>query len=418
MFENLSRYEAGYEPVFVARHPIFDRERNVWGYELLFRDCATTPKAHIPDQGVATAKVAADGFTLAARGVPPERKLAVNCGAQSLREKDLLMLPPERTAVEITEDVQPDAEILEACRSLKERGFTLVLDNYVGQEHLAPLLPLADFVKIPAPRLWPKDLVSLAQRMRREGCGIMACRIETWAELNTAKQLGFTHFQGHFFRRPETLPGRKLPAATMAKFRMMQELAKEEGDVDRLAQIVSADPALAYRLLAFINSSLFCLLSTVDSIRQAITILGLVPLRRWAMVVLLSDMDSSDRGRELRNMSLHRAFFLGKLAERTGRLPLPRESMFLLGLLSKIDALLGMTMPYALRDIPLDEELERALLGEETPAGAWLGALHNMEYGQWPQVHAHLAATGVPPELCALTYLEAGDLAREAMGGN
>lgn len=418
MFDNLCRFEAGYEPIFVARHPIFDRERNVWGYELLFRDCATTPKAHIPDQGVATAKVVADGFALAARGIPAGRKLAINFGAGSLRENAALMLPPERTAVEIGEEVVPDADILAACRELKALGFTLVLDNYVGQAHLAPLLPLADFAKIPAPRLEPKEIIILTQRLRQHGCGTMACRIETWAELNTAKQLGFSHFQGNFFRRPETLPGRKLPAATMAKFRLMQELAKDESDVERLSEIVSADPSLAYRLLSFINSALFCLLSTVDSIRQAIAILGAGPLRRWAMVVLMSDLDSSDKGRELRQISLHRAFFLGKLAERTGRLPLPAESMFLLGLLSKIDAMLGLTMPFALRDIPLDDEMERALLGEESRAGSWLAALRDMEDGDWDRVHAHLAATGVAPELCALTYLESADLAREAMGGN
>ena len=418
MFDKLSRFEAGYEPVFVARHPIFDRERNVWGYELLFRDCATTPKAHIPDLGVATAKVVADGFALAARGIPPERKLAINFGTASLVENAALMLPPERTAVEVSEDVQPTAEVLEACRNLKELGFTLVLDNYTGQEHLAPLLPVADFAKIPAPRLRPAEIIALSQRLRRNGCGMMACRIETWAELKTAQQLGFSHFQGHFFRRPETLPGRKLPAASMAKFRLMQELAREESDVSRLAEIVSADPSLAYRLLAFINSAMFCLLSTVDSIPQAITILGSGPLRRWAMVVLLSDLDSSDKGRELRHICLHRAFFLGKLAARTGRLPLPAESMFLLGLLSKVDAMLDMTMSFALRDIPLDESLQDALLGADNAAGCWLGALRHMEDGEWDQVHAHLKAHDMPPELCALAYLEAADLAREALGGS
>jgi EAL and modified HD-GYP domain-containing signal transduction protein len=417
MFDNLSRFDTGYEPVFVARHPIFDRARNVWGYELLFRSCASTPKAHIPDEGVATAKVVTDGFTLAARGIPPERKLAINFGAQSLLENVALTLPPERAAVEINEDVQPDQDILASCRELKEIGFTLILDNYVGQEHLAPLLPLADFAKIPAPRLRPGEIIVLSQKLRQHGCGIMACRIETWAELNSAQQLGFTHFQGHFFRRPETLPGRKLPAATMAKFRLIQELAKDESDVARLAEIVSSDPSLAYRLLSFINSALFCLLSTIDSIKQAITILGAGPLRRWAMVVLLSDLDSSDKGVELRQISLHRAFFLGKLAARTDRLPLSAESMFLLGLMSKIDAMLDMTMSFALRDIPLGEELEQALLGADNDAGSWLACLRDMEDGEWDQVHAHLAARGVAPELCALTYLEAADLAREAMGG-
>ncbi len=418
MFDNLCRFEAGYEPVFVARHPIFDRDRNVWGYELLFRSCAETPKAHIPDEGVATAKVVADGFTLAARNIPAERKLTINVGAQGLLENVALMLPPERTAIEIHEEVVPDADILASCKELKELGFTLILDNYVGQEHLAPLLPLADFAKIPAPRLRPGEIIVLSQRLRQHHCGVMACRIETWAELSSAKQLGFSHFQGHFFRRPETLPGRKLPAAAMAKFRLMQELGKEESDVARLAEIVSADPSLAYRLLAFINSALFCLLSTVDSISQAITILGAGPLRRWAMVVLLSDLDSSDKGRELRHISLHRAFFLGKLAARTNRLPLGAESMFLLGLLSKIDAMLDMTMSFALRDIPLDQELEQALLGADNDAGSWLACLRYMEDGQWDQVHAHLAAHNVAPEACALTYLEAADLAKEAMGGN
>lgn len=418
MFDNLSRFDAGYEPVFVARQPIFDRERNVWGYELLFRDCAATAKAHIQDQGVATAKVLADGFALAARGMAPERKLCVNFTAPSLLENAALMLPPDRTAIEIPADTEPEPDLLTACADLKQLGFTLILDNYLGQERLDALLPLAHFAKIPSPRCEPRDIVRLGQKLRQHKCGMMACRIETWAEFQSAQQLGFSHFQGHFFRRPETLPGRKLPAATMAKFRLMQELARDESDVERLAEIVAADPSLAYRLLAFINSAMFCLLSTVESIRQAITILGAGPLRRWAMVVLMSDLDSTDKGQELRFMSLHRAFFLGKLAEKTDRLPLPKESMFLLGLLSKIDALLDMTMSFALRDIPLDQEMQDALLGEGNAPGDWLEALSALEKGDWEEVQAHLKTSGVTPELCALTYMEAADLAREAMGGN
>lgn len=414
MLESIQCGQASFEPFFVARQPVFDRERRILGYELFFRHCPEVGKARIRDAEVATSKVVADGYALASRGLEPDKKLGVNFPAESLLDRAALALPPERTVVEVMENVQPTPEIQAALAELRQAGYTIVLDNYCGLPSQDALRPLAHMVKIPA-SLDTRELVRLIQRAKQHKCAAVACRIETWDMFQKTKTMGFSMFQGHFFRRPEIVPGRKLPAAALAKTRLLQELAKEDSDVARLSDIVSSDPSLTYRLLTFINSPLFCPAATVDSVRTAISLIGLRPLKRWVMVLLLAEMDSSDRGKELRYLSLHRAFFLARLAEKAA-MPLAPETMFLLGLLSKIDAMLGLPMGEALDGLPLEPELMQGLLGADNEAGAWLAALLRLEDGDWDWVHAHLAARSIPPELCAVLYLESAHLAQTAMG--
>lgn len=406
----------GYEEVFVARQPIFSRRKQIFGYELLFRDSGSAGSARFPDEDVASSKVLADGMSLAAESVPEEKRFFLNFTRAMLLNDTALTLPPKRCVIEILEQVPPDSEVLAAVRRLQEQGYALALDDYTDQPGRDPFLGFVKLVKVDVLALDRSMWGQVLHRLRDFGAKVVAEKVETWEEYEELSALGYDYYQGFFFSRPELLPGRKLSPAMLAKVRLIKALGDPEARPEEIPEIIRNDPGLTLRLLKFINSAAFGFRSQITSIPHAVNLLGLQPLRRWAMIVALSDMDSSFRSEELTFISLLRARFLECLAETSKRPPLPAASMFLLGMLSKVDAMLGLPMQEILGDLELEEELTRALRGQECPAREWLGMIENLERGHWREASDAVQGWGVGGSRAARCHLLASAWAGEKIG--
>lgn len=408
--------DLAYEPIFVARQPIYDRDQHVWGYELLFRHSKDAAVAQVRDGDLATSMVIADGLTLALHGQAPGKKALINFPARLLKENTALALPKDVCVVEILETVQPEKDIISACEHLKEEGYTLALDDFVGQPGFEPFLEMADIVKVEVLGQTYGQIADIADNLMRYRCKLLAEKVEDRETFDLTAKLGFSYFQGFFFSKPEIVPGRKLSAGALAKVQLLSAISRDDCTFDQLTDIIGRDLSLSYRLLKFINSSAFPLLRTVDSISQAIALLGLRPLRQWAMVVAMSDMDPSPKGEELAFTSLQRARFLEQTAKAMPNPPLDPETMFLMGLLSKLDALLNQPMGDILTDMPLQEDVRAALMGEENAAEDWLGLLIGVEIGDWATVIEYMQRYKLKSRDCAVDYLKAAAWARETLG--
>ena len=371
------------EPVFVARQPIFDRAERLWGYELLFRHSAEAPSAAFSESSVATSKMVADGFILAQAGLPPACMLFINFPEALLLEGAAYALPKEQCVVEILEDVPPTSAILTACGKLKEAGYVLALDDYFGETAMEPFLALADIIKVDLRGKGRAEIEPLTRRLSREGRKLLAEKVEDAETHALVKGLGYALFQGFYFSRPETLSGRKVSGAAASRVKLLSELSKEDYETAALSKIISSDAALSYRLLQFINSAYFSRPFKISSIGQAIAALGQRPLRHWLMAVILSDLSPTPKAKEICANSVQRARLLETLAEQSRRSPRPPDSMFLLGLLSRLDALLGMEMARIIAGMPLDDEIADALLGKPNPPRSWLDMAASLEAGDW-----------------------------------
>ncbi|MES9995863.1 HDOD domain-containing protein [Desulfovibrio aminophilus] len=371
------------EPVFVARQPIFDRAERLWGYELLFRHSAEATSAAFSESSVATSKMVADGFILAQAGLPPACMLFINFPEALLLEGAAYALPREQCVVEILEDVPPTPAILTACDKLKEAGYVLALDDYFGEATMEPFLALADIIKVDLRGKGRAEIEALTRRLAREGRKLLAEKVEDAETHALVKGLGYALFQGFYFSRPETLSGRKVSGAAASRVKLLSELSKEDYETATLSKIISSDAALSYRLLQFINSAYFSRPFKVSSIGQAIAALGQRPLRHWLMAVILSDLSPTPKAKEICANSVQRARLLETLAEHSRHSPRPPDSMFLLGLLSRLDALLGMEMARIISGMPLDDEIADALLGKPNPPRSWLDMATSLETGDW-----------------------------------
>ncbi len=396
-----------YQPIFVARQPIFAVDDTIWGYELLFRHSDRASYAQVADQVVATAKVIADGFSIATVGVEQEKKFLINFPPELLLQQTALSLPSDICIVEILETVQPEPEIISACLKMKADGYLLALDDFVGAPGFEPFLEIADIVKIDVIGLSPPEIIRIAQQLNRYPCRLLAEKIEDRQTYQLTRSLGFSFFQGYFFSKPELISGRKISTENIGKMQLMQELADEDFEVKKLAGIIANDISLSYRLLKHINSSFYALRQKIQSITQAITLLGGDALRQWLAVILLSDLDLRQRAQEQVFIAVSRGRFLEMTAKNLTVPPYQNETMFLLGLFSNLDTLLGLSMQEIMTDMPLPLEIKNALCGEANQAHEWLTLAVDIDNGDWPKMEKFLAGHGLDPKKMSVIHAQA-----------
>lgn len=405
-----------YDKIFVARQPIFTVDMKVWGYELLFRHGENTQAAVFTDGDQATTQVIADGYTLAARGMRKGTKALINFPRNLLVGEAPYVLPPERCVVEILETVRPEDEVMEACRELKKRGYTLALDDFVGDPGFEPLCEAADIVKVDILGKKPAEVMEIVKGLRGHKARLLAEKVENLDMFTVCKRLGFSYFQGFFFSRPEVIPGRKLSASQAGKIKLLKELSNSEPDLDRLSEIIQTDLSISYRLLQYINSARFGLRGKIESIQRAVSMLGHQNLRQWLQVILLSDLNATDKAQELVRISVRRGRFLQLLASAHPA-PFGPDSMFLLGFFSVLDAILDQFMDQVLEEISLDPAIKAALTDPKNPDAAWVGLLDLLDRGNWSMLESMAWRMGIPMALIDRASVQASEWTDEVMGG-
>ena len=293
-------------------------------------------------------------------------------------------LPPESCVVEILETVEPTPQVIQALKNLKDAGYLLALDDFVGQPGQEAFLELADIIKVDVLQTGMEQLPGLTQALKAPHRMLLAEKVESEAMHRTTRDLGYSLFQGYFFRTPEVLKGRKLSTSETAKIQLLKTLSGEDFDPGLVGDIVEKDLSLSYRLLRYINSASFGRRELVSSLRQASMILGQRNLAKWLQAVLMADLNPTPKGRELVFFSVFRAKFLEMLAKGMKSPPAKPDQFFLLGLFSLLDALLGKPMGEVLEELPLAPEIEKALRGEHTDLRELLELARNLEDADWP----------------------------------
>ena len=386
------------EPVVVSRRPVFDREGRVFALGLSFwRE---------PESDADLSRTIADGFALAVRTQPRDRRVLIDFPAELLLRGAAFSLPKDVCIVGISEPVYPTSELLPACMRLKEAGYTLAAAGLTGKPGSEPLLSLADMVRVNARGLTTGELIGFTQRVRPFGRKLLAEQVEDTETLLLLRSLGYSYFQGGYFDRPQIVPGRPLGAGEVSRLKLLGELGRAELDHDALELIIGSDIALTYRLMQFVNSAGFGLGRGVDSVAKALTLAGNRALRQWLMVVLVSDMAATPRTEEVALASARRARFLELAAGAAPDPEAPPETLFLFGLFSKLDVLLGQPMREIVDRLPLTDALLRPLAGELTPLSDWLILLEE-EADAFPAAKAVMERRGLSLEVCARCHAEA-----------
>ncbi|HTV55861.1 MAG TPA: HDOD domain-containing protein [Terriglobia bacterium] len=346
----------------VARQPIFTRRETVYGYELLFR----SGLANLFDgkDGEAASRAVADQLITVGQSLTHGRKAFINCTAEFLLREFVTLLPPTNTVVEILETVKPDPEVVSACRKLKRAGYTIALDDFVAQDRLEPFIELADIIKVDfmlAPVSVRKDLI---QEFAPRGVRMLAEKVETRQEFDEALAAGYEYFQGHFFSRPEIVPGRRLSVSKLSALQILLAVSHPNPDLYELEQAITYHLPVCYKLLRYVNSPFLGFRSEVKSVRHALALLGQAEVRRLVSLAVALSI-ANGKPPELINSALLRARSCELLASRLRQqgLQVDSSAAFLVGMFSIMDALLGQPLSEILDQVALPSEAREALRG-------------------------------------------------------
>ena len=400
---------------FIARQPIFDRQLGVHAYELLFRSGLKDFFDH-PDPDQASSKVIADSLLLPGLdSLTGGRPAFINVTRELLVGDGISLLPASTTVVEILETVEPDREVLDACRTLKSRGYMLALDDFVLGSPWEPWLEIADIVKVDVVASDPKARAELAKRFKNGGPMLLAEKVETQTVHQETRGLGYRYFQGFFFARPTTLSARDIPATRMHHLQLLREIHRPDLDFDALEGIIEHEVGLSYKLLRYINAAHFGWRGHVESIRHALMLLGEREIKNWASVVLLAGM-AGDKPEELVTQALTRGRHCELLAAPAGLGPRAQD-LFLMGSFSLIDAMLDHPLPDVLRDLPIASDIKDALLGEPGPLRDLFTSVVAYAGGDWALVTERAARLHLDEGAIAARYVDALQWCDESLDG-
>ena len=398
---------------FVARQPIFDADKNVWGYELLFRNSYGNNFADVGNEDAATSQIIADGFGLIQEDIEEGQRLLVNFPRNMLLEGAADFLPPEVCVIEILEHVQPEQDILQVLADLKGGGYTLALDDYIGQKGFDPFVELVDIVKVDCLDLDHDKLVEIAQNLNKLDVQMLAEKVEDNEMFNLCLELGFELFQGFFFSRPEIIPGKKISSSNINRMRLLGSISSADFEVEDLTNAINSDVSVSYRLLKFMNSPTFGLPNKINSIQQAIALIGYRKLAGWLRMILLSDMSVGPTGDELAFLSIKRAKFLELLSLEMKACPLSSESMFMLGLFSLLDVFLGRSMKELMEELPVEQDLITALIDKESRQAVFIKIVEALEKADWDELGDLVKRNDINPFCVARNHLAAMQWANE-----
>jgi EAL and modified HD-GYP domain-containing signal transduction protein len=371
--------------IMVGRQPILDRQRHVFGYELLFRP-ATGDTADVTADDAA-AHVIADGIlSLGLDTLANDRRAFVELTPSFLRHDVINVLPGDRVVIQIPADADIDAETISACRRLKQEGYLLALSRCTGVERDSPLLPLVDFIKTNAPSFSPPGSAT-------PGPSTIAGDVQSVERFNDAMRGGFTHFQGFFFERPATMQSRAIPRGQIGYLRLLYALNDTNLSLNDLEDLMKHDASLCYRLLRTVNSAGFAQSREITSIRDALLLLGRDTVRRWASLWVMTDLGAEAHA-ELVLMASIRGRFCEIVAQKKSGADAGGEG-FLLGMCSCLDVILEQPMAAILAELPLTARVTDALVGRQNDARHLLDCVTAYERGDWTSTLASAEAAGI-----------------------
>lgn len=399
--------------LYIARQPIFNKDKTLFGYELLYRN---SEKNYFPgiDDELATKELASNILTEFDFSLLTNGKYGfINFTKDVLMSEIPLLFHPQNIVIEILEDVVVDEALIERIKFLKKKQYILALDDFVNDGRFERIMSFIDIIKVEYTLLSPEERKKVARRFKGVK-RLVAERIETQEDLSMAMADGYDLFQGYFFSKPIIVSKNSITITQSSYFRLWREASKEAPDFNSLEEIIKVDVGLMHKLLAHLNTIMFYRGNRITSIKSALVYLGIKNTKRWIMLLLLREITSNEND-ELAKQSLIRAVFMEKLMEEMGR-ENDMQDVYLVGLLSKIDNVLEDNLNVILNELELPNKIRSALIKGDGVLGKSLECIRNYEQSNWGKVAEFAQKYGLNPEYIPSLYLFSLEYADKVFG--
>jgi EAL and modified HD-GYP domain-containing signal transduction protein len=394
----------------VARQPIFEMGRGLYGYELLYRRDASIERADGEDGYMSAEVIVGSLLGIGLHSIAGPGLAFVNFSRGQLLNESWQLFEPATVIIELLENVERTAETIAACERMVAAGYRLALDDFVYDEASKPLVDLASIIKVDVLGCSPSDLETLAGQLHPYGVRLLAERVETATVRDVCVDLGFDLFQGYLFSRPETLTKTDVSAGQLAIMRLLNLLQDPRTTDNELDSAFQSDVALCYKLLRIVNAAALGGRG-ITSIPHAVRLVGRETLHRWLAIILVASLGrKGDVSHELALTAMTRARMCelltmsGVAAAGNGR---QGGSAFIVGLLSLLDVLLEVPMDKILAKLELADDVHGALLRRSGPLASQLHLVEAYEKANWDAARSLATETAVPDDMLPTIYLDA-----------
>lgn len=386
----------------LARQPIFNTHLKVVAYELLCRSSHAN-QANFSDGDAASSQVLLNAFTELSIDTVVGKHLAfINF------TRNLLKNPPpfDRTqlVVEVLEGQRVDSAMLHALKVLRQNNYTIALDDFVLTPETESLIPYADIIKLDVLQLSHAELVRHINFLKPFGIKLLAEKVETYEMLEFCKSAGFDLFQGYFLARPQIITGKKISDNKQSILQLLAALQDPDAPIEKIEKMIARDTVLSYKLLRLVNSAAFGLARKVDSLKQAIMMLGINKIKNWVNILVMSNI--SGKPHELSVSALTRARMCEAIAQTLNG-GARTDGFFTVGLLSTLDAFMDMPLDALIGSISLSPHINDAILNQTGNEGKVLEITNFYEKGDWDKIDwEYLEQRNINAEQLAQIYLD------------
>ena len=369
--------------VFVGRQPIYDRKLGVYAYELLFRSGEVNNSSGAVSADGATSQTIVNTFIeIGLEKIVGSRYAAINLTESFFLEEDKLPISPKQVILEVLEDIPVTDKLVQAVKRLHDQGFIIALDDYIYSPSHKPLIEMCQLIKIDIMALSRDELAEHVKLLKPFNKKLLAEKIETLEEFDLCMNLGFDYFQGYFLSKPRIVKSATLPQNKLAIMNILALLQDLDSDIDDIEEAISSDVAMSYKILKLMNSAFFNFNNKIESIKQALLLLGRKKLNSWASMTAMSKLD--EQPSEMIHIAMTRAKMCELLAETANLKPV--ENYFTTGLFSALDILMENSLQALLKPLPISEDLREAVVNKEGIMGEALKCALAYETTDWDNV--------------------------------
>jgi len=379
------------DTILIARQPILDSKLSIFAYELLFRGSDVNESCVDEFNGdLATTQVINNAFMeFGIERLIGNKRAFINLTQSYITGEIELPFDPSHVVLEVLEDIEVTDEVVSGIQKYAEQGFTIALDDFIYSEEQLPLIEVASIIKIDILALTEAELIQHVALLKTKNVKLLAEKVETYAQYEQCKNLGFEYFQGYFFCQPKLINGKALPENKLAVLRILKNLQNPDVTMEEIEHLIREDVSLSFKLLRLLNSAAVCPPKRVESIKQGLIFLGLKSIKSWATVIAFSDLEVKIT--ELMTTALMRAKMASELATY---FQCDKDAAFITGLFSLLDAIAELPMKSILHSLLLDEDINHALLQEgKTPLGELLLFIIKYESGHIDEIPSNITFT-------------------------
>lgn len=391
---------------YAARQPILDKDKNLFAYELLFRDSINNVFPDIDGDEATSKMIEASRFNMGIAEFTAGKPAFINFTLETLNQHYPEMLTTSEVVVEILETVKPGKKLLALCKDLYEKGYTLALDDYIHQNVWSHFYPYVKIIKLDWQDTSKEQLQIIKQAISKyPHIQLLAEKVETHEEYQEAVALGCELFQGYFFSKPEMVKTKNLSPSQMAMAELLYETSKPDFDLSSITSVFERDVTLSYKLLRYANSPIFRRRAEIETIKQALVILGLEELKRFIALMFATNVNP-DKPSELIKLSMARAKFC-EIVYKQFTNSSESSTAFLIGLLSLIDAILDEKIDVVLENLPLAAAIKTPLLTGEGDMAKLIKLVSAIERADWTKSDVIIAQLSLDKEQTTQAYTDA-----------